>query len=85
MHLWKFRSSIIEIQSEKYIVPKMSNTSTNILNGNEEIKIGHFREDRQGSSDNNKVNLKDEDITLSLRFEDGSTKQIEFTDISSSS
>ena len=39
MHLWKFRSSIIEIQSEKYIVPKMSNTSTNILNGNEEIKI----------------------------------------------
>jgi hypothetical protein len=65
----------------------MTNDNENTLTITEQttIKIGYFREDGQGNSDKNKVNLKDEDITLSLRFEDGSTKQIEFTDISSSS
>lgn len=72
----------------------MTNDSGNTLTGTEQtiesnqettIKIGHFREDGQGNSGNNKVNLEGEDITLSLRFGDGSTKQIEFTNISSSS
>jgi len=72
----------------------MTNNNRNTLAGAEQtiessqkrtIKIGYFREDGQGNSDKNKVNLEDEDITLSLRFGDGSTKQIKFTDISSSS
>jgi hypothetical protein len=72
----------------------MTNNNGNTLTGTEQtiesnqettIKICNFRKDGQGNSGNNKVNLEDEDITLSLRFGDGSTKQIEFTDISSSS
>ncbi len=62
-----------------------NNGNTQTVTEQTTIEIGHFREDGQGNSDNNKVNLEDEDITLSLRFGDGSTKQIEFTDISSSS